>query len=61
MNTGKNIYLKELFQKYIYIQPFPEKNIVENAPRKFTVLKARSGRIVKANVHNLVVNKRKKK
>ena len=34
--------------------------MVEDAQRKFSVLKARSWRIVKVKVHNLIVNERKK-
>ena len=35
--------------------------MVEDAQWKFSVLKARSWRVVKAKVHNLIVNERKKK
>ena len=37
------------------------KTIVEDAQRKFTVLKARSWRVVEAKVHNLTVNEKNKK
>ena len=50
----KNIYI------YIYLA-FPGKTIVEYAQLKFTVLKARSWRAVKAKVHNPIVNEKKKK
>ena len=60
MSIGRNICIKELFLKK-YIKPFPGKTIVEDAQRKFTALNARSWRVVKAKVHDLIFNERKKK
>ena len=53
--------LESYFKSNISSVKVPGKSMVEDAQRKFSVLKARSRRIVKAKVHNLTVNERKKK
>ena len=50
-----NIYI------YIYIVTIQGKTMVEDAQRKFTVWKARSWRVFKPKVHNLIVNETKEK
>ena len=53
--------LQSYFKNNISSLTVPGKSMVEDAQRKFSVLKARSWRVVKAKVHNLIVNERKKK
>ena len=53
--------LKSYFKNSISSLTVPGKTMVEDAQRKFTILKARYWRVVKAKVHNLIVNERKKK
>ena len=52
--------LQSYFKNNISSLTVPGMSMVENAQRKFSVLKARSWRVVKAKVHNLIVNERKK-
>ena len=60
--TSEEICTLQSYFKYnISSLTVPGKNMVEDAQRKFSVLKARSLRVVKAKVHNLIVNERKKK
>ena len=53
--------LQSYFKNNISSLTVPGMSMVEDARRKFSVLKARSWRVVKAKVHNLIVNERKKK
>ena len=53
--------LQSYFKNNISSLTVPGKSMVEDAQRKFTVLNARSWRVVKAKVHNLIVTERKKK
>ena len=48
MNIKRNVCVKELFQKNNISRL---KAIVEDVQHKFTILKARSWRVVKAKVH----------
>ena len=52
--------LKSYFKNNISSLTVPGKTMVEDAQRKFSVLKARSWRVVKAKVHNLIINERNK-
>ena len=54
--SAVNSYLKT----YISSLTVQGKAMVEDAQRKFTVWKARSWRIFKAKVHNLIVNEKRK-
>ena len=53
--------LKSYFRNNISSLTVPGKAVVKDAQRKCTVLKARSWNVVKAKVHNLIVNQRNKK
>ena len=53
--------LQSYFKNNISSLTVPGESMVEDAQLKFSVLKARSWRVVKAKVHNLIVNERKKK
>ena len=53
--------LQSYFKNNISSLTVPGMSMVEDAQRKFSVLKASSWRVVKAKVHNLIVNERKKK
>ena len=53
--------LKSYFKNNISSLTVPGKAVVKDAQRKCTVLKARSWNVVKAKVHNLIVNQRNKK
>ena len=48
--------LKSYFKNNISSLTVPGKTMVEDAQRKFSVLKARSWKVVKAKVHNLIIN-----
>ena len=53
--------LKGYFKNNISSLRVPGTSMIEDAQHKFTALKARSWRVVKAKVHNLIVQERKKK
>ena len=53
--------LKSYFKNNISSLTVPGKAVVKDAQWKCTVLKARSWSVVKAKVHNLIVNQRNKK
>ena len=62
MDIGRVISaLKNYFKKYISSHTVQGKTMDEDAQQKFTVRKARSWRIFKVKIHNLIVNEKKEK
>ena len=60
--TSKEISaLKSYFKNNMSSLTVPGKAVAKDPQRKCAVLKARPWRVVKAKVHNLTVNQRKKK
>ena len=57
----KSAALKSYFKSNIYSLTVPETTMVQDAERKFAVLKGRSWTVFKAKVHNIRANERKKK